>query len=243
MSIMRSFLMSVLLCFSVLSNAQSTQSMAIIEGKLLDIEDRLRQLTGVIEEIKHGLDMQSSQSSKLYQDLCGRFDEVKKAVEKVEESIKNSQKNITQKKQTTPTEPASSPKKNVESAKDNATATINEAKALLTQGSYKSAQNRLNSYINKNPNSSSIQSLYYWLGEACFAGKSFNEASFAFVKAYKVDQKNDKAPLILLKLAKTLNALGKKKDAAVALDKLLADYKDISPRLKKMVQDEKLKTK
>ncbi|MDR1475123.1 MAG: tetratricopeptide repeat protein [Holosporales bacterium] len=224
--------------------ANASQSAALIETRIANIEDTLKQLTGVVERIQHNFDKQLEESRKLHQDIALRLDETKASLEELKESLKKTAQTSV-KKAAASTDKTADNKATLKAGQPNKPSedSIKEVKALMAQGSYKTAQARAKQYISKfGESSSESQTLYYWLGEACYGEKSYSEASLAYVKGYKINPNSSKAPELLYKLSKTLIAMGKKKDAKVTLEKLLADYKDLSPRLRKLAEQEKSKT-
>ncbi|MDR1365915.1 MAG: hypothetical protein LBJ03_02365 [Holosporales bacterium] len=216
------------------------QSARLIETRLADMEDILRQLTGVVEQIQHTLDRQINENGKLHQDITIRFDELKTSLQELGESLKKLPQPAAAKKGDK-ADNAKTPLKTDKPIKSTSEE-VKEIKALMAQGSYKTAQTRAKQYIARIGDASpESQAVCYWLGEACYAGKDYGEASLAYVKGYKINPKSSQAPELLYKLSKTLIAIGKKKDAQITLEKLLTDYKDLSPRLKKLAEQEKSK--
>lgn len=223
----------------IVSQADARQNAALIEARLADMEDTLRQLTGIVEQIQHTLDKQVSENGKLHQDIAIRFDELKTSLQELGESLKKLPQPAAAKKGDK-AEGVKTPPKTDKPAKSSEE--VKEIKALMEQGAYKTVQTKAKQYIARvGDTSPESQAVYCWLGEACCAVKDYGEASLAYVKGYKINPKSPQAPELLYKLSKTLIAVGKKKDAKITLEKLLTDYKDLPPRLKKLADQEKSK--
>ena len=114
-------------------------------------------------------------------------------------------------------------------------------RALIVQGSYKQSREELIEFIEENPNHSLLPSAYYWLGETYFVEKKFSEAAKTFMKGYKVNPSSHKVNDILLKLAMSLAALGKKQDACKTYKKLRSSEVPVSSTHKHIADREEKK--
>jgi|GEM_PF-1655626 len=98
------------------------------------------------------------------------------------------------------------------------------ARAYITQADYPRAESALVEFIQLNPNHTLVPAAAYWAGEAAAAQKNYEGAAKHFLSGYQKDPKGPKAPDNLLKLAMSLESLGKKKEACLTLRKLFKEH-------------------
>lgn len=110
------------------------------------------------------------------------------------------------------------------STPDSPTAAYETAFAMLRNQDYDGAQMAFDSFIKANPNHALIPNAMYWLGETYYVRNDFQKAVHIFAESYQKYPKGTKAPDNLLKLALSLNGMGKTADACVALAQLKKEY-------------------
>ncbi len=115
----------------------------------------------------------------------------------------------------------------------------NNAFQLLRDKKLPEAISTFEDFISKNPKHELAGNALYWIGEALYVQKNYNEAAGNFLKVYKKYPKNQKAPDSLLKLSMSLAALDKKKEACTTLSELSEKYSSMSSSLKQKASAEK----
>ncbi|MDA0221653.1 MAG: tol-pal system protein YbgF [Proteobacteria bacterium] len=102
----------------------------------------------------------------------------------------------------------------------------NYAFSLLRKADYDGAESAFNQFIAAHPDSALSGNAYYWLGETYYVRNSYNDAAIAFLKGYQRFPSGDKAPDNLLKLGMTLTRLGKKAEACATFAELKSKFPD-----------------
>ena len=110
------------------------------------------------------------------------------------------------------------------STPDSPTAAYETAFTMLRNQDYDGAQMAFDSFIKANPGHALIPNAMYWLGETYYVRNDFEKAVHIFAESYQKYPKGTKAPDNLLKLALSLNGMGKTADACVALAQLKKEY-------------------
>ncbi|PKY12267.1 tol-pal system protein YbgF [Acidithiobacillus marinus] len=95
---------------------------------------------------------------------------------------------------------------------------------FLRQGKYGDAVTSLQGFIQKYPQSSLVPDAYYWLGQAQYVlGQNDAALKSLYVLPTRFSQ-SSKAPEAMLRMAEIYQAIGKKKQAVVVLNKILRQY-------------------
>lgn len=97
---------------------------------------------------------------------------------------------------------------------------------LLRSGEYKQARQLLEDFIQNHPKEELIIQAHYWCGMSYFLEKNYKKAAATFAENYQKYPKSPKMFDSLLRLAQSLGALGKTKDACATLDELLSITSD-----------------
>jgi tol-pal system protein YbgF len=105
-----------------------------------------------------------------------------------------------------------------------AEALYREGHGALIQKDYASAEGAFRKIIDAYPDDRLADKAQYWVGETHYARSQYKDAADAFLKAYKNDEKGDKAPEALLKLGMALATLGQKEAACSTFQELKAKY-------------------
>lgn len=103
---------------------------------------------------------------------------------------------------------------------DMAAAIYENAFAMVKNRQYKAAQTEFESFLRDYPDHALASNARYWLGETHYVRGEFESAARVFAEGYQKDPKGSKAGDNLLKLGLSLDALGKREDACVALRQL-----------------------
>ena len=97
-----------------------------------------------------------------------------------------------------------------------------KALSVLEQGDYEGAESAFAAFMAANPKNKLAGAAQYWLGVTFFAREQYEKAAANFAKGHKNYPHSSKATSNLLKLAESLEALGRHKDACTTLDQLSA---------------------
>lgn len=115
-----------------------------------------------------------------------------------------------------------------------------KAKAALVSGQHDEAQRLFEALLEKDLSVEQEITIRFYLGEIWFLKKQHGKASDQYLKAYQKDPKGAKAPKSLLKVALSLKALGKKKEACITLKKLLKDHPKAESTVLSMAKEKHL---
>ncbi|MEM7651076.1 MAG: tol-pal system protein YbgF [Pseudomonadota bacterium] len=103
---------------------------------------------------------------------------------------------------------------------DIAAATYDNAFAMVKNRKYDAAEKEFEVFLRDYPSHPLTGNAKYWLGETHYVRGNFERAARIFAEGYKEFPKGSKAADNLLKLGLSLDALGKRNDACVALGQL-----------------------
>jgi tol-pal system protein YbgF len=95
---------------------------------------------------------------------------------------------------------------------------------LLRQTDYEDASDAFKTFVDKNPHDKLVEDAKYWYGETLYVQDKFDAAAIAFADSYQQNPNGSKAPESLLKLAKSLDKIGKTADACTTLESLKSKY-------------------
>ncbi len=96
----------------------------------------------------------------------------------------------------------------------------NYAFSLLRQADYDAAEAAFQEFLTMHPNGDLSGNAYYWLGETFYVRNNFQQAAINFLKGYQQFPESSKAPDNLLKLGVTLSRLGKTAEACATFAEL-----------------------
>ncbi len=114
----------------------------------------------------------------------------------------------------------------------------NFAFSLLRKADYEGAEIAFNEFISVFPNSELNGNAYYWLGSTYFVRENYQNAAIAFLKGYQFDATGPKAADILLKLGVTLSRLGKNAEACATFVELNNKFPEAAQTLLDEASDE-----
>lgn len=112
------------------------------------------------------------------------------------------------------------------------------AYAALQAGKYSDAEQKFMAFLNLYPDHTLAPNAQYWVGEAQYTQNKFGDAARSFAKSFQSYPKSQKAPDSLLKLAATLDKMGKTKEACLTLKETKTRFPSASPALLKRAEDE-----
>jgi tol-pal system protein YbgF len=218
------------------SHSQARDNLAPLDARITQMENELQRLTGQIEE-------QSFKIRSLEQELQKKMSDAELRLNDLEQrpagttntSSPTDSYNTPYSDTPAPSQGQSSynNSSNVlgqinsssQAANSTPTAIYEDAFATLRSGDYAQAETKFQAFLNSNPDSNLSDNARYWLAETYYVRNQYDQAARGFAQAYQANPKGSKAPDNLLKLSLSLSGLGKKKDACVALDQLLQNYK------------------
>ncbi len=88
---------------------------------------------------------------------------------------------------------------------------------LIKNRDYDNAEKQFRNFIDQFPGHALTENAYYWLGETYYVREEYERAARTFATGYKSYPEGNKAPDNLLKLGLSLNGLGNRDDACIAL--------------------------
>jgi tol-pal system protein YbgF len=227
--------------------AQELPATAQFETRLSTLEREMRDLTGKIEELEHQNDELKGQVEQNQKDADFRLKELEQSAAAINETP------------AAPAAPGTAPapakplpttgdgshtlgtipaNKDVPKA-DNPQQQYEDAFALLRQNKYEDAINAFNNFLQKNPQHELGSNAYYWLGEAYYTQNNFEKASVQFARGYQTFPKGNKAADSLLKLAMSLEQMGKKPESCTTLEKLGRDFPALKGPIRKKADEMK----
>lgn len=114
----------------------------------------------------------------------------------------------------------------------------NYAFRLLNQTQYDKAAESFADFIKKHPKDPLVGNAYYWQGETFYIRRDYVKAADSFRQGFEELPAGPKAPDNLLKLAMTLNALKRGKEACVVLTQVVAKFKTSSAAVAQKAEQE-----
>lgn len=227
--------------------------------QLEDIRQQIRSIRGDLEQVQFDSARLNEKMVKFAADVEYRFNEIKKSKEiskeeehklsDIDEQLDNSviqketdakPKSLTKQLEKTAdkiTDAADKAKKE-DAIKQSLEDKYNEAYSYLKAKNYKTARELFQKFVNDNPDNELVGSAYFWLGETHFQRAEFDKAATQYLKGYQSNIRGSRAPDNLLKLAKSLSKLDKRKEACISLSKLKKEFPNSSSSVKKQLQDD-----
>jgi tol-pal system protein YbgF len=111
----------------------------------------------------------------------------------------------------------------------------------LKNNQFEEAEVQFAHFIATYPKSNKLGNAYFWYGETFFKRNNFETAALNYLKGYKKFPKSEKAADSLLKLALSLGAMKKNKEACSMLAKLDSEFKNRPAASVKRANDAKNK--
>ncbi len=108
----------------------------------------------------------------------------------------------------------------VEQVAQSPEAHYDKAFAFMKDREYDQAERQFRAFIEQYPGHDLVENAYYWLGETYYVREQYERAARLFATGYKNFPEGNKAPDNLLKLGLSLNGLGNREDACIALIQL-----------------------
>jgi len=204
---------------------------ASLEVRLSAIEEELRNLRGKVEENENQVHKLSEALDKFQHDTEFRFGELAKAAPPaVAAPPKPEEKPVAPNGQTTAGDGTLRPPEgdNADQGKtDFATPRehYNYAFRLLNQTQYVQAAAAFDAFIKKYPKDPLVGNAYYWEGDTYYVRRDYVNAADDFRQGFEAAPEGPKAADNLFKLALSLDALNRDKEACVVLQQVMAKFK------------------
>lgn len=226
---------------------------ADLQVRLDDLDARISQLVGQIEETNHRITVMEQKFDRFSSDLDVRFSELgggaAAAAGGQPAGANTAQAN---RPQPTPPSGAGDPSQNPTTSGNLGTLSAGSRPAgqpaqaaapngpalpdgtpddqykyafgLISRAEYAAAERALSAFVEQHPTHTLAGNAQYWLGESFFARNDFNSAARAFAVGYQKYPKSAKAPDNLLKLGLSLGNLNKPKEACQSYALLKKDF-------------------
>ncbi len=232
-------------------NSGGAVGSADFEVRLSAIEEQMRKLSGKTEENEFQARKLSENLEKLQKDTDFRFNELAKtpAVAAEKPTDKTTDKTADKpadksgksvgKTVDTADESAPSPSADIEHEFANAREHYNYAFRLLNQTQYDKAAASFEEFTKKYPDDALIGNAYYWQGETFYIRRDFVKAADSFRQGFEALPSGPKAPDNLLKLAMTLDALKRDKEACVVLGQVVSKFKKSAAAVTQKAEQER----
>lgn len=217
----------------------STDVGARMQVQITQMQDQVRTMNGRVEEVQHRIAQLEQRLDRMSEDLEVRLMAIEDALAKGPSAA------------VAPTREA--PAESSVGAIAPAPAAIQElpdgtpreqydfAYDFLKKRQWIEGRTALVAFLEQNPKDELSDNAAYWLGETYYINKQYKDAAKAFLEGYRNYPKADKAPDNLLKLGKSLAALGQPDKACTTYAKLLEDYPNSQPRVVKLAKSERNK--
>jgi tol-pal system protein YbgF len=114
----------------------------------------------------------------------------------------------------------------------------NHAFRLLNQTKYDKAAEAFASFIQKYPKDPLVGNAHYWHGETFYIRRDYVSAADSFRQGFESLPSGPKAPDNLLKLAMSLNALKRDKEACIVLGQVVTKFKKTSSAVTQKAEQE-----
>ena len=216
----------------------SSQETAGVQVRVAQMEERLRQLTGQIEEIQFQQRQQGDRIERLIADVDVRLTALDggggtaggAAVGAVTVPAESTQTTTIIENDVVVTTDSAAlgatlpPGSEMEQ--------YNYAFSLLRQADYDAAEAALQEFLTTHPNGDLAGNAYYWLGETHYVRNNYQQAAINFLKGYQQFPASTKAPDNLLKLGITLSRLGKTAEACATFSELSRKFPSAAQNLR-----------
>lgn len=208
--------------------------LADLEVRVAALENRLRQLTGQIEETGFRTNQLRDEFNQFRDETNFRFKEIGEgpASAVTKPLVENPQSELETDESSAP---AFIPQR---SERTDPQQSFDKAFKLMSQGEYVSAENAFSTFLEEHRQHQLASNAQYWLGRTYLVQKKYAKAAAAFFAGQTDYPEGSKAPHSLLGLGTSLFELGQKEEACAALDLLGRDYPDAPQDVKQRLAAE-----
>ena len=173
-----------------------------INGRLDDLSHNREQGTGELQMVKDDIDLQ-------LKSLDTRISQLEQRVQVLEQAPPPAQ-------QVAVTAPQETPEQLYQRALDK----------ILKENQFAEGRQLLEQFASKYPKHELYVNALYWIGEALYGEKKYEQAILQFQDVISKYRTHPKAPAAMLKQALAFNALGDVQNARTTMQKLIEDYPD-----------------
>ncbi len=218
---------------------------AALGVRLSQMEEEMRALRGKVEEVEFKNRQLAENFEKFQRDTEFRFNEGKAAASPAatDAPATAADTSKTERKPLTGNLAESKPETPPAEAKTTEFATPREhyqhAFRLLQQTNYDEASKTFADFIKRHPKDPLIGNAYYWQGETYYIRRDYVQAADHFRQGFEVMPNGQKAGDNLLKLAMSLSALQRDKEACVVLGQVVSRFKKKSPAITEKAEQER----
>ncbi len=207
------------------SRAEVVSRNAEFDLRLAAVDEEIRKMTGLIEELEHTINNVGRRLDKLVADVDFRLISLEETVKASVQPAELTTSSLSEQEGTE--------KETVRPESLQVTAALPEgtpaqrydfAFGLLRSGRYDDAEQAFKSFVLEHPDDRLAGNAQYWLGETHYVRASYEQAATAFLDGYQNYPDSSKAPDNLLKLGMTLHALGQRAEACVTLQELQSKF-------------------
>ena len=209
--------------------------LAQVEADLLEIKDKIQELTGKVEENSHLLKGAIEEDttnvdamvSKM-KELSSMLDELKPRIEKVESSLRFKPSVTT--KTTGPEKVLSvqeTPKKDISTSQEKKlteSETYDRALGYYRDDRYEEAMAGFKNFLTLYPTSDLADNAHFWIGECYRALTKYEEAILAYQKVINGYPKGNKVPSAMLQQALTFEKINDMTTANLVFKKLVKNF-------------------
>ncbi len=211
---------------------------ARLQVKISALEEQIRKLQGSIEQVSFENRQLKSQIEKSNSDIEYRLG----ALEKKQSAPQAAEPTPSESGKLQPVESPSTTGNNESQAPlpkfANSREHYNYAFKLLNQTKYPEAGTAFTAFTKAYPKDPLIGNAYYWLGETWYVRRDYIKAADDFRLGYEAMPGGPKAADNLLKLALSMNALKKEKEACVVLKQVVVKFGNTSSNMKLRAEQE-----
>jgi tol-pal system protein YbgF len=223
----------------------STQETASVQVRIMQMEERLRQLTGQLEELQYQQRQQGDRIERLIADVDARLASIEGGAGATAGGTAAS--TVTVPSDSTTTTTIIEDETVVTTGSATAGATLppgsemdqyNYAFSLLRQADYDAAEAAFQEFLTAHPDGQLAGNAYYWLGETYYVRDNYQQAAINFLKGYQQFPDSSKAPDNLLKLGITLSRLNKTAEACATFAELSRKFPSAPQNLRDKAAEE-----
>lgn len=224
--------------------SDNTAALSTFEGRISDIENRQREMTGQIERIGHDVQQMKDRLDRALADIDQRLADQQGAAAQVQPSATSASASGGGSAVVTPPQPAaaggsaadmsaaptttgtlgSMPATPGTAGADGATSLYESAFADIRDSKFESAEKKFKQFMSQYPQHKLASNAQYWLSETHYVRGDFPGAARMFAQGYQDYPDGPKAADSLLKLGLSLAKLGKKEDACLSFQQLKKQF-------------------
>jgi tol-pal system protein YbgF len=208
------------------TRSDSGAGRAETELRLAALDDELRRVTGLIEELEHRIDGIGGRLDKLVADVDFRLVALEEAAASRPLAIGAATASGQGGAEVAALAPDEQDSATPARALPEGTPTerYDYAIGLLRSEDYEQAEHAFASFIAVHPDNRLAGNAQYWLGETYYVREQYERAATAFLDGHQRYPDSLKAPDNLLKLGMTLGSLGQRAEACATLDELATKF-------------------